>query len=161
MFFTNACPSPNFSNSHGQLGSMSPNRQSFIAQPRAVPKLVDFPVEIISCGLATVVAMCARGHSDTDVQSPLQAQGGGGSPRTPIQSADTPMWLGDLPYWKVVLFFDRISRISHSPFKDGAQLNFSPKVNDLVRLPHLPLLPLDCVPSRRPFHRRFGRMKTL
>ena len=89
------------SNSHGQLGSMSPSRQAFVAQPRAVPKLIDFPVEIVSCGPATVVAMCARGHSDADVQSPLQCQAGGGSPRTPIQSAGTPMWLGDLPYWKV------------------------------------------------------------
>jgi hypothetical protein len=81
---------------------MSPSRLSFVAQPRAIPKLVDFPVEIVSCGPATVVAMCARGHSDADLHSPLQAhQGGGGSPRTPIQSTSTPMWLGDLPYWKV------------------------------------------------------------
>ncbi len=98
-----ACSLSLGSNSHGQLGNMSPNRQSFIAQPRAVSKLADFPVEIISCGPATVVALCARGQNEADVLSPLQPQGAGGSPRTPLQIACTPMWLGDLPYWKVEL----------------------------------------------------------
>jgi hypothetical protein len=110
---------------------MSPSRQSFVAQPRVVPKLVDFPVEIISCGPATVVALCARGQRDTDLQSPLQSEVGGGSPRTPIQTSSTPMWLGELPYWK-----------------DSSNLNFSSKVNDLVQLPAP--LPHPFIPSRSP-----------
>jgi hypothetical protein len=115
---------------------MSPNRQSFVAQPRAVPKLVDFPVEIISCGPATVVALCARGQNESDVLSALQPQGAGGSPRTPIQSACTSMWLGDLPYWKVELFAVMIlNRLLTRDLKDGAPLNFTPKVTDRVRQP--------------------------
>jgi hypothetical protein len=60
-----------------------------------------------SLHFCNILRRCARGQNDTDVPLPLQAHqggltlGGGGSPRTPIQSASTPMWLGDLPYWKV------------------------------------------------------------
>lgn len=55
------------------------------------------------------------------------------------------MWLGDLPYWKVELFAVMIlNRLLMRDLKDGAPLNFAPKVTDRVRQPlshHLLLTP--------------------